>query len=103
MSTKFQEIVESLKDLDDSALSEVQHFINSTLKLTATPNPAPPAQAYPRLPDRPPGMTGEQFVALARELAFDPEDLKLMQQAIEEEFRRIPPPEDNDRINLDER
>jgi 7,8-dihydro-6-hydroxymethylpterin-pyrophosphokinase len=56
--------------------------------------------AYARaLRTRPRGLSGKEALRIAREINFDPAELAVMQQAIEEEFERIT---EASEVNLDE-
>jgi len=44
---------------------------------------------YARGLGRPRGTPGKEFIERTKDIHIDPEDLRLMEQAIEEEFERI--------------
>jgi hypothetical protein len=64
-----QEIIRIVRQLDPARQQQVLDFIH-------------------RL-ERPRGIPGEELVARARQVSFDPADLETMRQAIEEECERI--------------
>lgn len=69
-TTLEQQILESIRQLDDQQKREVLNFARA-------------------LENRPKGMTGEESIAFASPLHFDHEDLRLIEQAIEEDCERI--------------
>ena len=65
-----QEILEHLRKLDQEQQRRVLSYTRALGK-------------------RPKGISGKEAVRIAREINFDPAELALMQQAIEEEFEQI--------------
>ena len=45
--------------------------------------------SYTKALTRPRGISGKEFIERTRDIHIDPEDLRQMEQAIEEEFERI--------------
>ncbi|MBI1258233.1 MAG: hypothetical protein GC204_12240 [Chloroflexi bacterium] len=79
MTTK-EQIIERIDELNEDQQREILETID-------------------RIKNRPKGEPGWLFLERTKAIHIDPEDLKLMEQAIEEEFENIDPEPD---VNFDE-
>ena len=70
-----------------ASLSLKEQIISQLDQLTAEQQEL--VLGYTKALARPRGVAGKEFIARTRDIHIDPDDLRQMEQAIEEEFERL--------------